>query len=273
MEMQGKVIIVTGAGGGIGGALARAFTAAGGKVVLTDLDAAAVTETARAIEADGGAVAVTSGDASSNEHIDAVVALAEREFGPVDMYVANAGIGGAAGLAATDADWEHAIDVNLMAHVRAARRLVPQWVQRGSGYFLSTASAAGLLTQIGSATYSVTKHAVIGFDEWLSVTYGDSGVAVSCLCPMGVDTKLLRPDGIDGDDAEKLMQNAVETAGDVLTPAAVADAVMEGIADERFLILPHPEVLKMYRYKGSDYDRWLGGMRRYQASLMAPTGS
>lgn len=267
MEIQNTVAIVTGAGGGIGGAVATALAGAGARVVLTDLDAAAVQAAAAAIEADGKAVAYAHGNASSAEHIDEVIALAQERFGPVDMYVANAGIGGKAGLAATDADWDKVLDINLMAHIRAARRLVPEWVERGRGYFLSTASAAGLLTQIGSATYSVTKHAAVGFAEWLNVTYGDDGVRVSCLCPMGVDTKLLRPDSADVEAEDLLMQRAVETAGRVLTPAEVAEVVLAAIADEHFLILPHPEVLEMYRHKGADYDRWLSGMRRYQRSL------
>merc|ERR1711969_3839 len=155
-----------------------------------------------------------------------------------------------------------------MSHIRAARRLVPEWVERGAGYFVSTASAAGLLTQLGSATYSVTKHAAVGFAEWLNVTYGDRGVRASCLCPMGVDTKLLRPDDTPADEGAMLMQRAVETAGRVLTTTEVADVVVEALDDERFLILPHPEVLEMYRHKGADYDRWLRGMRRYQQGLV-----
>ena len=267
MEIQNTVAIVTGAGGGIGGGVAAALAAAGARVVLTDLDADSVAAAAASIEAAGGEVAHAHGNAASVQHIDEVIALAESRFGPVDLYVANAGVGGKAGLAATDADWDQVIDINLMAHIRAARRLVPEWVERGRGYFLSTASAAGLLTQIGSATYSVTKHAAVGFAEWLSVTYGDDGVRVSCLCPMGVDTKLLRPDTDDIDYDGLLMQRAVETAGRVLTTDEVAEVVLAAIADEHFLILPHQEVLQMYRQKGADYDRWLSGMRRYQRSL------
>jgi NAD(P)-dependent dehydrogenase (short-subunit alcohol dehydrogenase family) len=182
------------------------------------------------------------------------------------MYFANAGIFGAPGLEATEADWDLSIDVNLRAHIRAAQLLVPGWIERGAGYFVSTASAAGLLTQIGSATYSVTKHAAVGFAEWLSVTYGDSGVRVSCLCPMGVNTKLL----YCGDAGDTTATRAVTSAGEVLEPAQVAADVLAAIHDERFLILPHANVLDMYRQKTSDYERWLRGMRRYQASLLAP---
>lgn len=269
MNIDGTVAIVTGAGGGIGGALTRAFVANGVRVVATDLDEQAVSATAAAIDPTGQRVAALVGDAGSAEHIDAAIALAESRFGPVDIYVANAGIGGRAGLEASDADWDLALNVNLLGHVRAARRLVPEWVGRGSGYFISTASAAGLLTQIGSAVYATTKHAAVGFAEWLNVTYGDAGVRVSCLCPMGVDTKLLRPEGGSDDPGEVLMQRAVETSGRVLDADEVAEVVLAAMHDEHFLILPHPEVLDMYRHKGADYDRWLRGMRRYQQSLLA----
>lgn len=275
MQVDGTVAIVTGAGGGIGAAIARALVAAGGRVVLTDIDAAPVMAVADRINADrinsesaDGAVAL-AGDASSAEHIESAVRLAEDRFGPVDLYFANAGVSGAPGLDASDADWSRTLDINLLAHVRAARRLVPEWLERGGGYFVGTASAAGLLTQLGSATYSVTKHAAVGFAEWLAATYGDQGVRVSCLCPMGVDTQLLRPATAPADGDEQLMQRAVETAGAVLTADAVADTVLAALADERFLILPHPEVLEMYRHKGADYDRWLHGMQRFRRSLTA----
>lgn len=264
MDVAGKVAIVTGGGGGIGAAIAHALVDAGARVVVTDLDESGARAVAEEL---GDSATALAGDASSDEHIDAAVRLAENTFGPVDLYFANAGIGGAPGLFATDDEWAQVVDVNLMAHIRAARRLVPEWVDRGSGYFVSTASAAGLLTQLGSATYSVTKHAAVGFAEWLNVTYGDRGVRASCLCPMGVDTKLLRPDDAPTDTGALLMQRAVETAGRVLTTDEVADVVVDALDDERFLILPHPEVLEMYRHKGADYDRWLRGMRRYQAGL------
>ncbi|MEE4025975.1 SDR family oxidoreductase [Gordonia sp. PKS22-38] len=270
MHLDGTVAIVTGAGGGIGAAIATELTSRGGRVVITDLVADGLDTVAAEIETTApDSIATIVGDAASPDHIDRSIALAESRFGPVDLYFANAGISGAPGLAATDDEWSQVIDVNLMGHIRAARRLVPKWVQRGGGYFVSTASAAGLLTQLGSATYSVTKHAAVGFAEWLNVTYGDRGVRASCLCPMGVDTKLLRPDDTPTDDEALLMQRAVETAGRVLTPAEVAGVVMDAIDDERFLILPHPEVLEMYRHKGADYDRWLKGMRRYQQSLIS----
>ena len=197
-----------------------------------------------------------------------LIALAENEFGPVDLYFANAGITGVSGLDVTEDEWDQSIDVNLRAHIRAAQLLVPGWVERGEGYFVSTASAAGLLTQLGSATYSVTKHAAVGFAEWLNITFGDQGVRVSCLCPMGVNTNLLHSPGESEDPLARLATRAVTSAGDVIEPADVAEVVLAAVEEERFLILPHPAVLEMYRHKGTDYDRWLRGMRRYQHSLM-----
>ena len=166
--------------------------------------------------------------------------------------------------------FDAALGVNVMAHVYAARRLVPEWVQRGRGYFLSTASAAGLLSQIGSAQYSISKHAAVAFAEWLSITYGDSGVRVSCLCPMGVNTPLLDAGDDQGDGPGRTASAVVKAAGAVLEPEQVADIVVEALGDERFLILPHPEVLTFFQHKGGDYDRWLKGMRRLQARMLAP---
>ncbi len=161
-----------------------------------------------------------------------------------------------------DADWDLAFAVNVKAHYYAARRLVPGWLARGNGYFCSTASAAGILTQIGSLPYSVTKHAAVAFAEWLSVTYGGRGLKVSCLCPMGVNTNLLN-ELAEGPTAE-----VVRAAGVVLEPEAVAEVVVGGIAEERFLILPHPEVLTFFQRKSSDYDRWINGMRRLQTRVL-----
>src|SRR6202020_214650 len=211
-----------------------------------------------------GTAIASGGDVSDTEHIKQCIALAENEFGPVDLYFANAGITGVSGLEVTELEWDQSIDVNLRAHIRAAQLLVPGWVERGEGYFVSTASAAGLLTQLGPGTYSVTKHAAVGFAEWLNITFGDQVVRVSCLCPMGVNTKLLYSPGESDDPLARLATRAVTTAGDVLEPADVADSVLAAIDEERFLILPHPAVLEMYRQKAADYDRWLGGMRRYQ---------
>lgn len=268
MRLDGKVGIVTGAGGGIGAALAARFVAEGMRVAVTDLDEAALAATAERISAgNADSVVALAGDASATDHIVAVRDLAERTFGtPVDLYAANAGVMGGLELG-TPEQWATAWDVNVMAHVRAAEVMVPGWVERGSGYFLATASAAGLLTQIGSAIYSTTKHAAVGFAEWLSVTYGDQGVTVSCLCPMGVRTAMLTG-GAESDNAlDRQSTRAVTEAGDVLEPDEVAAIVVAGLEAEQFLILPHPQVLEFFRRKASDHDRWLAGMRRYQASL------
>lgn len=269
MKVTGKVAVITGGGGGIGGALAERLVASGAKVVVSDLDPVSASNVVERLDA-GTAVSL-GGDASKTEDITALIALAEDTFGPVDLYFANAGISGAPGLEATEADWDLSIDVNLRAHIRAAQILVPQWLERGEGYFVSTASAAGLLTQIGSATYATTKHAAVGFAEWLNVTYGDRGIRVSCLCPMGVNTKLLYEGQESGNALGAAATKAVLSAGDVLEPSEVAEIVLAAMDAEQFLILPHATVLDMYRNKGADYDRWLRGMRRYQKALLGET--
>lgn len=268
VKVADKVAIVTGGGNGIGGAIAAKLAAQDARVVVADLDSDAAHAVADGINAERSGAAVGVGaDVSDTAQIKQLIQRAESEFGRVDLYFANAGITGVSGLDVTEDEWDRSIDVNLRAHIRAAQLLVPGWVERGEGYFVSTASAAGLLTQLGSATYSVTKHAAVGFAEWLNITYGDQGVRVSCLCPMGVNTNLLNSPGDSDDMLARLANRAVTTAGDVLEPADVADVVLDAIADERFLILPHPAVLEMYRQKAGDYDRWLKGMRRYQHSL------
>ena len=268
MLVEGKVAIVTGAGGGIGGAIAERLAAGGAKVVIADLNGAAADATAARIEKTSpGATRSVGADAGDSAAIAELIALAERDFGPVDLYFANAGITGGAGLDVSEEVWESALSVNVLAHVRAARLLVPGWLERGEGYFVSTASAAGLLTQIGSATYSVTKHAAVAFSEWLSVTYGQRGIRVSCLCPMGVETALLYEGQNSGDPLGEASTRAVLGAGTVLQPNEVAECVIATMEAEQFLILPHPEVLEMYRHKSADYDRWLSGMRRYQETL------
>ncbi|WP_064255971.1 SDR family oxidoreductase [Rhodococcus sp. D-6] len=272
MKVEGRVAVVTGGGGGIGGAIAAGLVERGARVVVADLDEHAAQRVVATLEEEtpGSAVAVAA-DVSDDEHIRGLVERAEAEFGPVDLYFANAGVTGVPGLEIEDSVWEQSFDVNLRAHIRAARLLVPRWVERGEGYFVSTASAAGLLTQIGSATYSVTKHAAVGFAEWLSVTYGDKGVRVSCLCPMGVNTPLLYSGDASGHALGELATRAVTTAGAVLEPVDVAETVFSAMEEEHFLILPHPEVLEMYRNKGADYDRWLRGMRRYRQALEEST--
>ncbi|MCW2592056.1 MAG: dehydrogenase, partial [Mycobacterium sp.] len=192
MQIEGSVAVITGAGSGIGHALALAFAAAGASVVAGDLDAQAAERTAAGIR-DGGDRAVAVGaDAGSTDGIATLIGTARDEFGPVDVYVANAGIMGAPGLGDDERDWDRIIDVNLRGHIRAAKALVPEWLDRGAGHFVAVASAAGLQTQLGAAGYSVTKQAAVGYAEWLSITYGANGIVVSCVCPMGVDTPLLQ---------------------------------------------------------------------------------
>lgn len=262
--------IVTGAAGGIGAALAAELITRGADVVLADLSAT-VTDTAAGLNSGADRSSGTGldshahawvGDVSSVDGIDDLIAFADDRLGGVDMYFANAGIIGPGELGSSDADWDTVIDVNLRAHIRAAQALIPRWKEAGEGYFVATASAAGLLTQIGSAAYSVTKHASVGFAEWLALTYRDDGIRASVICPMGVDTDLLRAAGTSGP-----AQSAVTEAGQVLAPADVATIALDAVENGTFLILPHPEVLDMYRMKGSDYDRWLKGMSRYQHRL------
>jgi NAD(P)-dependent dehydrogenase (short-subunit alcohol dehydrogenase family) len=264
VDVEGKVCVVTGAGGGIGGAIAHRLVAAGAKVVAADLDGDAAAATVAAIETERpGAALAAAADVTDRDAIARIVALAEENLGPLDMYFANAGVVEGGGLS-DEAHWERAIGVNVMAHVRAAELVVPAWLERGEGYFVATASAAGLLTQIGLAPYAVTKHAAVGFAEWLAVTYGGRGVRVSCLCPMGVATAMHEA-GLEAEGEEALGARVVQAAGEILSPEAVAEAVLAGVEAERFLILPHPEVLDFYRRKGVDYDGWIGGMQRLQA--------
>jgi NAD(P)-dependent dehydrogenase (short-subunit alcohol dehydrogenase family) len=267
MQIEHGVAVITGAGSGIGRALAVAFATAGASVVVGDLDAEGVEETVARVGSAGGSALGVVGDAASVDGIATLIDSARERFGPVDVFVANAGVMGAPGLGDDEGDWDAIIDVNLRAHVRAAKALVPEWVQRGGGHFVSVASAAGLLTQLGAAGYSVTKHAAVGFAEWLAITYGGNGIGVSCVCPMGVDTPLLNGILTSTDPAARMAGAAVATAGEVIGPDRVAELTVEAVRDGRFLVLPHPAVLDMYRHKGSDYERWIAGMRRYQATL------
>jgi NAD(P)-dependent dehydrogenase (short-subunit alcohol dehydrogenase family) len=253
MELSEKVCVVTGGASGIGKALAWRFGEEGAKVVIADLRGA------EPAAAETGVLGVDC-DVSDEQQVVAMIDRVEQEVGPVDLFAANAGVGGGMMLDG----FESAIGVNVMQHVYAARRLVPGWLERGDGYFLSTASAAGLLTQIGSAAYSVSKHGAVAFAEWMAVTYGDRGVKVSVLCPMGVNTPLLTG-GEEGEQAAAV----VGAAGAILEPEQVADDVVAAIREERFLITPHPEVLTFFQRKASDYDRWLAGMRRLQATVAA----
>ncbi len=247
MKLAGKRAIVTGGANGIGRALAQRFAAEGARVVVADLDF----ECARqlAAEIDGLALAV---DVADEAALRALVERAEREVGPVDLFCSNAGIGALGGLEVANEGWQRIWEVNVMAHVYAARAVLPSMLARGGGYLLITASAAGLLTQIDSAPYSVTKHAAVGLAEWLAVRYGDRGIAVSALCPQAVRTAMTA-DYADG---------GVAGVDGMLEPEQVADCAVEAIGEERFLILPHPTVAGYLQKKVADYDRWLAGMRR-----------
>lgn len=259
MNLEGAVCVVTGAAGGIGAALARRFAAEGAAgVVLCDLDAAR-TEAAAATLPDGKGLAV-AGDVTLPETHERLVAAAEDAFGPVDLYCSNAGIGGTA-IDSPVEQWDAVWRVNVLAHVLAARAVLPSMLERGRGYLLQTASAAGLLVNLGDPGYTATKHAAVGLAEWLAATYRHRGIRVSCLCPMGVDTDMLRrATGSVGGDV-------VRAAGNVLSPDEVADAVVAALAEERFLVLPHPEVAGFLSGKVADVDGWLAAMNRIQQRL------
>ena len=276
MQPSGKNVVVTGAAGGIGRALASKFHAGGARVVVSDIDAEGVRAVADHLEAlrVGSALAVVAdvGTEDGNRHL---VLAAEKAFGPIDLFWANAGVAIGLGPETEEADWELAFAVNVHAHRWAAKYLLPGWLSRGEGYFCSTASAAGLLSQIGSAPYTITKHAAVAFAEWLSITYGDAGVKVSCLCPQGVNTPMLntgRPNtgtSSSGDYQGAGLGNAVvRSAGQVLEPAEVAEVALAAVEAETFLILPHPEVLTYLQRKSADPDRWLAGMRKLQARMI-----
>ncbi|MPZ87224.1 MAG: SDR family NAD(P)-dependent oxidoreductase [Nitriliruptorales bacterium] len=271
MDPGGKVVVVTGGANGIGRALAHRFAAEDARVVIADLDGAGASAVAREIAAAprGHALGVSC-DVTVDAEVARLIGATEDAFGPVDLFCANAGVAVGQDPGTPDEVWDLAFGVNVRAHVLAARHLLPGWLERGAGYFLSTASAAGLLTQIGSAPYAVTKHAAVAFAEWLSVTYGDRGIRVSCLCPMGVNTSLLHHgQSTDGTDPGAAAAAAVVTqTGAVLEPEAVAEVVISALRDERFLILPHPEVLTFFQRKASDYDRWIAGMRRLRSRII-----
>ena len=254
-SVSGAGVVVTGAGSGIGAALARRFAAEGGRVVVNDIDAGA----AAAVATSCGATAMP-GDAATGDGVAALIGMAREALGEIDLFCANAGIARGGSEQASEEDWDASWQVNVMAHVRAARLLLPGWLERGQGHLICTVSAAGLLTMLGSAPYSVTKHAALGFAEWLAATYAHRGVTVQAICPQGVRTAMLA----GGSPAEKLL-----LSDSAIAPEAVADAVMAGIADGRFLILPHPEVARMYAGRAGDPDRWLAGMNKLQRKVEA----
>jgi NAD(P)-dependent dehydrogenase (short-subunit alcohol dehydrogenase family) len=256
MEMKGKVIVVTGGASGIGAALLRRFAKeqpAGQVVADMNHDAA------QAIARDVGGIAVRT-DVSKERDVQALIAQATQRFGRVDVLCSNAGIATGGGVDAPNADWQRIWEVNLMAHVYGARAVLPQMVERGEGYLLQTASAAGLLSHPDSALYAVTKHAAVSLAEWLSMNYGDKGIRVSCLCPQGVRTPMLM--GPEGGRKSFLLEGSVSAE-------QVADDVIAAMRAERFLVLPHPEVHEYMQRKASDVDRWLGGMRKLRAKAEA----
>ena len=251
MQLTGKVIVVTGGGNGIGRALCRRFAAEGAKaVVVADLNAATATQVADEING----TAITA-DVSREADVVRLVTQTLARHGAIDLFCSNAGIAVNGDQQTPDAEWARCWDVNVMAHVYAARAVVPHMLERGGGYLLQTVSAAGLLTHPQSATYAVTKHASLAFAEWLSMTYGDRGVKVSALCPQGVRTDMLRRAEAEAGNRSFLLESAIE-------PEQVADDVVKGLEAERFLILPHGEVAEYVRRKAGDHDRWLRGMRR-----------
>ncbi|MFZ1994480.1 MAG: SDR family oxidoreductase [Solirubrobacteraceae bacterium] len=252
MELAGKHVVVTGAASGIGRACATRFVAEGARVVLCDREEKRV----RAVADEIGALAVGA-DVSRESDISALIAAAQDHHGPIDLFFSNAGIAGpAGGPEAPDDELALTWQINVMAHVWAARALLPGWLERGEGYLLSTASAAGLLTQVSALAYSITKHAAVSLAEWLSITYGDAGIKVSCLCPQGVRTPMLDIALEDPVGAAPLL------AGGLMEPEDVAAVVVEGVRDERFLILPHTVVADHMALKGAQPERWLKGMRR-----------
>jgi NAD(P)-dependent dehydrogenase (short-subunit alcohol dehydrogenase family) len=247
MQIQDKIVVVTGAAGGIGAALARRFHQEGAKlVVCADLNGEGAAATAAAI----GGVSFRTNVAVEAD-IQHLIETVEAGHGPIDLFCSNAGIGFGGGAEASNDAWQRIWDINVMAHVWAARHLVPRMIARGGGYLLNTASAAGLLSQIGSAPYAVTKHAAVGLAEWLAITHGDDGIKVSVLCPQAVRTAMTagNPDGVASVDG-------------MIEPEDVAECCVRAIEAEAFLILPHPKVLDYMRRKTSDYGRWIGGMRK-----------
>lgn len=257
MEIRGKVAVVTGAASGIGAGLARRFAAEGARgLVLADLNRERAEAVAREI---GGGIAMAHGcDVGREADIQALVAATRERFGQVDIYVSNAGIlGRMGGIELDDPLWDAMWRIHGMAHVWAARAVVPEMVARGEGYVVVTASAAGLLNIVESAPYGVTKHAAVAFAEWLRIAYGRKGVRVSCLCPQSVESDMTKDGtgsaGLDG----------------VLTPAQVAEVVVQTMREETFLALPHPSVAQYFQAKAQDYDRWLGGMQKLYARHMA----
>jgi NAD(P)-dependent dehydrogenase (short-subunit alcohol dehydrogenase family) len=253
MKLQDAGVVITGGGGGIGAAMARKFAAAGARLVLSDISPGPVEELAAEL---GGTAVV--GDAASEDGVARLIEQARAALGEIDLFCANAGIATLGGPELDDDVWNRTWDVNVMAHVRAARLLLPGWLERGQGRFLATVSAAGIVTSLGAAPYAVTKHAALAFAEWLSATYRHRGITVQAICPLGVHTRMLAATGPGG----QLLMGA-----DAISPETLADVVAEALADDRFLILPHPQVAEYFVARASDTDRWLGGMNKLQRQV------
>ena len=259
MKVKAKVVVVTGGASGIGRALARRFAAEGARtVVVADVDREAAARVAQEI---GPVAAAEVLDVADEGQLVALIDDTEARWGPIDLFCSNAGIFAHEGLEASPARWRRVLDVNFMSHIHATRHLVPRMVGRGGGYLLHTASAAGLLSQIGSVTYTVSKHAVVALAEWIAITHGDDGIGVSVLCPQAVRTSMLtRGEG------------SVATVDGVIEPEEVAEAVIDALAEERFLVLPHPQVAEYARRKGEDRERWIAGMQRLQKRYQVRDG-
>lgn len=260
MELTDRVAVITGAGSGIGRALAVSFAAHGARaVVCTDLDEASAAATASMIDGIGASAQL---DVADEAAIERVVAQTHDAYGGIDVFVSNAGYGRRGGLDLSTDVWRDMMTVHTWAHLAAARAVVPSMVAQGGGYLLNTASAAGLLTQMDSGPYAVSKHAAVAFAEWLLINYADQGIGVSVLCPQAVRTNILGPTAKSG------RSNTRQAAGDgILEPEFVAEACVDAMREERFLVLPHPEVATYFQRKANDYDRWLGGMQRFRKRL------
>ena len=259
MQLNGSVAVVTGGGSGIGAALCRRLAAEGALVAVVDRDG----ESARQVAAELGEPAFAAGtDVTDEAAVARLVTLIEQRLGPIDVYLSNAGIAVGRELGEEE-DWERSWRVHVMAHVYAARSVLPSMAGRRRGFFLVTASAAGLLTNLDSAPYTVTKHGSVALAEWLAMNYADSGVRFACLCPQGVRTPMT---------AREDASSATLAAGALIEPVAVAEAVMAALDEERFLVLPHPEVAEYERRRAADRDRWLAGMARVRARLHPDSG-
>ena len=256
MEVKGKRVIVTGAAFGIGKAMTETFLESGAEVVIVDINEEALMQTASDLNVKSIAV-----DVSSEDAIKEIISTSNSSMGGIDIFCSNAGIGGESGLLnTTEEDWLNIWGVNVMSHIYAAKHSLPQMLEQESGYFVNTASAAGLLTQIGAAGYSVTKAAAVSFAEWLKITYGNKGIGVSCLCPQGVRTSMV-------EDAPGIVSALVGIDG-IMEPADVASDVINAIESDQFLIAPHEKVLDYIKMKAQDYDRWIEGMQSLQAQLL-----